>query len=297
MEAVNVRIGLIDIDGKMPNIALMKLSAYYKSKGYEVERTTPIMAGTYDKVFASKIFTWSAMPALPENAVIGGTGYDLSIELFPEIDMLCPDYSLYPELNYSVGFLTRGCNRQCPWCFVPAKEGNIRPYMDIEEFAKHRDVVLLDNNVLACEHGLRQLEKIGKYGFRIDFNQGLDARLIDDSVARLLAKIKWLKPVRLACDTVSVVPVVRKAIETLRWHNVHPSRYFVYMLVTEDINSALERAKFLKGMNVDPFAQPYRPPDGEEPGDIQKDFSRWVNHKAIFNSVEWENYKPKQSLA
>ena len=120
-----MKIGLIDVDGKMPNLALMKLSAWHKERGDDVDLTMPVLAAGYDKVYMSKVFTWSDMPCLPDNAEVGGTGCDLHKTLPDEIEHLCPDYLLY-KMDYSMGFLTRGCIRKCEFCFVPEKEGNIR---------------------------------------------------------------------------------------------------------------------------------------------------------------------------
>jgi hypothetical protein len=289
-----VKVGLIDIDGhNYPNLALMKLSAYYKSLGNEVELIAPENIKGYDVGFASKVFSYTPMPHLPDWVSTGGSGIDLKTKLPDEIEHMCPDYGLY-GIDYSLGFLTRGCARRCEWCIVPEKEGGIAPHADIAEFARHRDVVLMDNNVLACEHGIRQIEKIAEMGLRVDFNQGLDARLIDDAVARLLAKVKWLKPIRMACDTQSMMPHIQKAVSLLRWYNATPRAYFVYVLV-KDIPDALERIRFLKMLNVEPFAQPYRDfKTNSEPGKEQKAFARWVNHKAIFKSVLWEEYKKRE---
>ena len=285
-----MRIGIIDIDGhNYPNLALMKLSAYYKAQGHTVEMTSPDKANEFDKGFASKIFTFSPMPELPAHFEVGGSGADVAKKLPDEIEHFCPDYSLY-NLDYSLGFLTRGCIRKCPWCLVPHKEGGITAHADIEEFARHKDVVLMDNNVLASDHGIRQIEKIATMQLKVDFNQGLDARLIGDAEARLLSKVKWLKPIRLACDDSAMMPQIQKAVQLLRWHNTTPRAYSVYVLV-KDIPDALERIRFLKGLNVVPFAQPYRDfSTGAEPTKEQRQFARWVNHKAIFNSVLWEDY-------
>jgi len=287
-----VKVGLIDLDSKIPNLALMKLSAWHKAQGHAVELTMPTLAPAYDRVYASKVFTWTNLPGLPLGAYVGGTGHDLKITLLQEVESLCPDYSLYSKIDYSIGFLTRGCSWNCPWCFVPKKEGNIKPAADIDDFLRHEKAVLLDNNVLAHEHGIKQIEKIIKLGIRVDFNQGLDARYIDDSVAKLLAKVHWWKPLRLACDTKWRKIEVEKAVKLLRKYGAKPSRFFCYMLVKDDIEEAHERAEFLRGLNVDPFAQPYRAPDGKEPSRRVKDFARWVNHKAIFKSVKWEDYRP-----
>jgi len=286
-----MKIGLIDIDGhNFPNLALMKLSAWHKARGDTVELTTPLGVYGYDAGYATKVFTFTPMPELPDWVEVGGSGVDLHKRLPEEIERCCPDYDLY-GLDYSLGFLTRGCVRKCPWCLVPEKEGAICPAADIEDFARHRDVVLMDNNVLASEHGLRQIEKIAALGLRVDFNQGLDARLIDDSVARLLAKVKWHNPIRLACDSHAMIPHIQKAVELLRWHNATPRAYFVYVLV-RDVADALERVRFLKMLNLDPFAQPFRDfTTNSEPTKEQKDFARWVNHKAIFKSTTWEDYR------
>ena len=288
---MNKLIGLHHADKtQFPNLALMKLSAFHKERKDKVDFFLPIMKQFYDKIYSSKVFTWTKKDLyLPEIARKGGTGYKTFNVLPDKIEHICPDYSLY-SLNYSMGFLTRGCVRKCNWCIVPEKEGQLKPHADIQEFVKHRDVVLLDNNILGCEHGIKQIEKIIQLGLRVDFNQGLDARLIDDSVAKLLSKVKWMSAVRLSCDTSSQISTIQKTVALLRWYNVAPRNYFIYILVKE-IPDALERIKFLKGMNLEPFAQPYRDQEGNKPTKEQRDFARWVNHKAIFKTVIWEDYQ------
>lgn len=272
-----------------PNLALMKLSAWHKAQGDTVEWFEPLVGG-YDRVYSSKIFTGTPVDdSLPFDAIIGGTGYDFAVSLPDEVEHICPDYSLY-DCKKSYGFLTRGCIRKCPWCFVPKKEGAIRAHADVEEFARHKEVVLMDNNVLAHSHGIAQIEKIARLGLKVDFNQGLDARLIDDGIARLLGKVKWSPCVRLACDSAGMIEPVRKAVELLRWHNVTPARYFCYVLV-QDVTEAIQRVKALKGMYVDPFCQPYRDQKGTEPTKEQRRFSRWCNQRAINKTVPWEDYK------
>lgn len=288
-----MKIALHDADkNNYPNLALMKISAFHKLLGDKVSwNFSPL--DEYDIIYSSKVFTFTPEDDYLSRTVIkGGTGYKTNKNLSDKIEHIMPDYSLY-GIDYSMGFLTRGCSNHCKWCVVPEKEGKIRAHADIEEFITHNDVVLLDNNVLASEHGLQQIEKIAKLGLRIDFNQGLDARLIDASVAKLLSKIKWITILRLACDSQSMIEPVRKAITLLRWYNVVPRRYSVYTLAI-DLEETLTRIEFLKGMNVDPFVQPYRDLNGKmEIKSELKDLARWTNHKAVFNSSTWKEYKKR----
>ena len=297
-----MRVALHDSDEtNFPNLALMKLSAWHKAQGDEVSWFAPDKKLRYDRVYSSKVFTFTPEQILPSGAIKGGTGYGMYLNLPDEIEHICPDYQLYRHklmlkgrvnklFDCSMGFLTRGCPNDCPWCIVPKKEGGIRAHADIEEFCRHRHVILMDNNVLAHDHGIKQIEKISRLGLRVDFNQGLDARRIDFSIASRLAALSWFKPLRLACDRNEQMPVVEKTVRILRSAGVKPQRYFCYVLVT-DVEEALERVKFLRSLNVDPFAQAYRSFTGTEiPTEKQRRFCRWVNHKALFKSISWEIY-------
>ena len=286
-------VGLIDVDGgSYPNLALMKASAYHKRLKDTVYSDTVFRH--YDIVYKSKIFTFTEETKnnfTADRILKGGTGYSIKQKLPVAIEKCCPDYALY-NCEHAYGFLTRGCIRKCPWCLVPAKEGAIAAYADIDDFiGDKKSAVLMDNNVLASDHGIRQIEKIIEKKIKIDFNQGLDARLIDSTMAKLLSKVKWLSPLRLACDSSGMMEPVRKEIELLRWNNCTPRRYFVYTLI-QDIPEAIERIRFLKGIDVDPFAQPYRDTiNNIEPTQEQKHFARWINQKAIYKSVTWDEYK------
>jgi hypothetical protein len=287
-----MQIGLLDIDGhNFPNLAIMKISAWHKAQGDHVEFAT--MFEHYDILYKSKVFTFT-----PDNEycyqadkiIQGGTGYDITAKLSDEIDPMCPDYSLY-NCEHAYGFLTRGCIRRCEWCLVPEKEGVISPYMDIQDFiGNHKSAVLMDNNVLASDHGIKQIEKIIELKIKVDFNQGLDARLIDEPIAKLLSRVKWLKPLRMACDSQSMKEPIKKATQLLRKYNCTPSNYFIYTLVKE-IDESLDRVMFLKNLKLDPFCQPYRDfKINKDPDKILKNFCRWVNHKAIFKSCSWSDY-------
>ena len=287
-----MNIAIHDADGgKFPNLALLKLTAWHKSQGNDVEPYNALLRNGYDRVYSSRVFSFSDDdPYLPEDTIRGGTGYGASDILPEEVEHTCPDYT---DMDYSMGFLTRGCNRSCDWCVVPDKEGTIRPHTDIEEFARHRDVVLLDNNILAHPHGVGQLEKIATMDIKIDLNQGIDARLIDDQIARLLGKVKWIRFVRLACDHSSQIPVIRKVIERLRWNNIR--QIACYVLIKDSLEDAIDRVRVLKGMGVDPFCQPFISLAGTPPPDQHRHFARWVNNKAVFRSCTWETYRKNKA--
>lgn len=204
---------------KMPNIALMKLSTFHKRRGDNVSEFIPLFAHEYDKVYYSKIFTFTPHDLYVHgNLERGGTGFDIEKKLSPEIDALPCDYNLYPACDYAVGFLTRGCIRSCPWCVVPKKEGDIHPYNSIEDIARldTNKILFFDNNILASDYGISEMERLIGSRFRVDFNQGLDARLITPDVAKILAKIKWLKYIRVSCDTSAMLPYIANAYGILK---------------------------------------------------------------------------------
>lgn len=289
-------IGLHDSDYTgFPNYALMKPAAWHKRQGDRVEWWIPMVK--YDRVYSSKIFTFSPEePMLPEDAIKGGTGYGIMDELPAEVDAMFPDYNMYPNCDHAIGFLTRGCIRKCPWCIVPKKEGKIRPYRARNEVKRIdcRDIVFMDNNVLACDWGIEQMADMLGENVRIDFNQGLDARLITPDVADIMAGLKWIRHIRMSCDTDAMLDVVLEKVDMLNRYGVKPYRIFVYLLV-QDIESAETRALALRNAGVDVFAQPYRDFENKiEPTKQMKDFARWVNRKEIFKSTDsFEEYKKK----
>ena len=229
-----MNIGLLPVDSSYPNLALMKISAYHKARGDSVEWYNPLCC--YDKVYIAKVFSFTPDHGYYINAdqvEKGGTGYDISKNLPKEIDRAYPDYSLYGIDKEAYGFLTRGCPNRCKWCVVPKKEGNITPYMDIEEVAGNRKhVILMDNNVLASEYGLQQIEKIISMGLRIDFNQGLDARLVTDDIAKLLARVKWIKRIRFGCDTPGQIAEVERAAKLIDKYGFK-GEYFLYCILMD----------------------------------------------------------------
>lgn len=284
------------MDGhNFPNLALMKIANYHKKQGDTVEWVN--FLERYDRVYMSKVFTFSPdiYTCIQSDKIIkGGTGYDFKIKLPTHIDEISPDYSIYPKFKDAYGFLTRGCIRNCPWCIVHKKEGDIRFYDSIDNILQDRkSAVLMDNNVLACDWGIKQINRIIELGCKVDFNQGLDVKLITEDIAIMLSKVKWLRYIRIACDTKSAIPDVKNAVENLLKHGIKPYRVFCYVLV-KDIEDALYRIKYLRNLGVMPFAQPYRDFTNTPPAQNIKDLARWCNHRAIFKSCDFKDYRPRK---
>lgn len=296
-----MNIGLIAVDSKYPNLALMKLSAYHKQKGDAVEWYTPFQH--YHIVYMAKVFTFTPdFDMIITNAdriERGGTGYDIAKILPREIDRLQPDYSIYKiDKNLAYGFLTRGCPNKCKWCIVPQKEGAIKPYMDIEEIAAGRKkVILMDNNILASDYGINQIEKIIRLNLRIDFNQAIDARLVTDEIAKLLSKVKWLRYIRFGCDTPGQIAEVERAAALIDKHGFK-GRYFLYCILI-DFAESFTRVNYWRKYKdrFTIFAQPYR--DFSRKSIIplwQQDLAHWANRRQLFNTCEFKDFKPRKDF-
>ena len=304
-----MRIGLHDAEKEhfkhrkiFPNYALMKISAWHKAAGDQVEWWNPLYI--YDRVYSSKVFDFTpADPYLPEDAIRGGSGYrDLPVDnrLPREMDAMFPDYTIYPDCDYAIGYLTRGCPNKCRWCVVPKKEGQIRPYREWQEIVRQDTdkLILMDNNILACEHGISQLEGLIGSGYRIDLNQGMDARLVDDRVADILSQLDWIRFIRFSCDQHSQIDPIRKTIELLGRHGVRPYRIFAYLLVTPDLEEASERVEALKrykGINL--YAQAERNARlGIIPNAGQLEFQQRYVYSGRYRAETWQEYCRRKNI-
>lgn len=298
-----MNIGILAVDSNYPNLALMKISSYHKARGDNVEWYNPLCS--YDKVYIAKVFSFTPDYGYYINAdqvEKGGTGYDIKKVLLPEIDRMIPDYDLYNvDKNLAYGFLTRGCPNHCKWCVVPKKEGNIATYMDIEEIAVNgrKNIILMDNNILASDYGLQQIEKIISMGVRVDFNQGLDARLVTDDIARLLTRVKWIKRIRFGCDTPGQIAECERATALIDKYG-YKGEYFFYCILLKDFKEAFERVNHWKkkGGRFLPHCQPYR--DLNNPRQIipqwQKDLAGWADKKWVFRSCEFKDFIPRKGF-
>ena len=286
---MKIKIGIVSVDSKIPNLALMKISAYHKSKGDKVELFYPLFS-PFDLVYASKVYTDTPDDLyLPNNTIRGGSGYDLKTTLPDEMELIYPDYSLF-NCDYAMGFTSRGCVRNCPWCIVPEKEGKIRMVSDIYQFWDGQSHLrLLDSNLTALpDHFEKIINQFIKEKIYIDFSQGLDIRLLTSEMAKLLSVVRLWKQIHFAWDSMSDEQAVRKGIQILKSFGMNRNKVMFYVLIGFDTipEEDLYRVEVLKGLNIDPFVMPFNKKDK-----YQRNFARWVNHKAIFRSVGWEEYR------
>lgn len=308
-----MKIGLIDTErfevsmSYFPNIALGKIARWHKSQGDDVEFAMP--GEHYDVLYNAKIFNFSPDVNLLwysyDRIVKGGTGHDLHSKLPDHIDKLQPDYSIYTQDDgiTAYGFLTRGCINKCPWCVVPEKEGGMKPYMDIDEIMVEgrTRAVLMDNNILASgEYGKQQMEKIASKGYRIDFNQAMDARLVTDEWADLIASCKWIDGrVRFACDTKAQISHCEKAIEMLRKRGFK-GEVLLYALLgaDNDIKECLSRLNhFREWKKVIMFAMPFRTLDRVNiVPQWQKDLAHWCNRRELYASTNFEDFEVRKGF-
>lgn len=317
-----------------PNIPLMKLSAWHKKNGDHVEWYDPLLSGHMDKVYLSKVFSFT--PDYPyyidaDEIVKGGSGYCISlvddmsesspyiknkfgifvpnydiceerngvlirkkIEVFDktkdiplpdEIEHIYPDYSLYGVEDTAYGFLTRGCPRGCSFCHVEAKEGRAsRKVADLSEFWNgQKNIVLCDPNILACKQWKDLLQQLIDSKARVDFNQGLDIRLMTPEKAEMLKQIK-IKSIHFAWDRYedkdSILPKFKmfKDITGIRERDL-----IVYVLCNFDttLEEDLERIYALREYGYWAYVMLY---DKEHipRGHVLRKLQRWVNNRVIF---------------
>lgn len=292
------KIGLIDVDGhNFPNIAQMKISAFHKKNGDDVLKYD-MFSGHCDIVYKSKVFDFSNdydFPIDSDVVVKGGTGYDLENILPEEIEHIYPDYSLYGIKDTAYGFLTRGCPRGCGFCIVGRKEGlKSVKVADLDEFwSGQKNIVLCDPNILACKERETLLVELARTGSTIDFNQGLDARMMTAEIAKLLSDIR-IREIHFAWDRMSDGD---KVLEGLRIYSEnakrkpHSHNAIVYVLCNFDttFDQDLERIYTLRNMGYWAYVMLF---DKQNAKKEYKMLQRWVNNRFIFAKCErFEDYK------
>lgn len=298
---IYMRIGLVDVDSHsgFPNLALMKISRYHKDAGDDVEWAMPLF-GEYDKIYASKIFTFSQEPNWNEytykDLEKGGTGYDIKKSLPPPIDsILNPDYSIYPKCNFSIQFYSRGCIRHCPFCLVNEKEGRIHPVEPMELNPKGEWIEVLDNNFFANPEWRKAVDHLIKCGQPIKFH-GVDVRIMDEEQAFWLNKLKMKGYIHIAWDLpkIDLTPQLEAMIKY-----INPRKIACYVLI--GFNSTKEqdlmRLNTLKRLGILPFVQPYRDyTTNRQPSQYEKDLARWANRAWFFKSMDFMDYEPRKGF-
>lgn len=316
-----MRIGLIDVDGhNFPNLPLMKLSAYHKAKGDSVEWYQPLFSGHMDIVYMSKVFSFTPDYEYfidADQIIRGGTGYAITLSngkehydkskdlcLPDEVEHIYPDYDLYPELtkDTAYGFLTRGCPRNCDFCHVVQKEGQCsHKVADLSEFwRRQKHIVLCDPNILACPDWKELLQQLIDSKARVNFNQGLDIRMMTEEKARMLSEIK-LDAIHFAWDRYEDYDTITPKFMEFRKHSkVRNKDLQVYVLCGDRErvvrSEDLERIYWLRDHGFAPYVMLYNKdllPKGHELRQLQ----RWVNMRAIFWATEtFEEYKKERGF-
>ena len=309
-----MNIGLYDVDScNFPNLTLMKISAYHKAKGDNVEFLNFLKH--YDKVYVSKVFgdEYSQMDMTCINAdeiIYGGTGFAIEVEngkevyhkgkdkpLPYEIEHIYPDYSLYPELtkNKAYGFLTRGCCNNCSFCIVSKKEGVCSVKVaDLQEWWNgQKEIVLLDANILACKDRKHLLQQLIDSKAKVDFTQGLDARFITPEIAEMLKQIKT-KTYHLAFDFMKNEKQIIKGLKTFV-DVVKPKEKQCYVYVLTNYDTTFEedyyRVKKIQEVGLDPDIRIYRKYTAPR---ITRDLQRWCNNRMIYRSQpDFMKYVPR----
>lgn len=311
-------IGLIDYDGKITNLALMKICTYYKSQGEQVEFVKP--GRKYDKVYCSVLFTWNRekaarLKSIYPNIEFGGTGWNINKVLPHEIEECKPDYDLYTVedilprirggiatkvskikkaeqiINAGIGFTNRGCIRRCGFCVVPQKEGKLHHVAEIGDLLNPRSnvLILLDNNITADPDCIEKLHEIRDRGLVVDITQGIDVRLMTQEIAEALSEVKLLRSLHYAWDLMEFEDQVIRGINLLAQH-IKPWKHMCFMLT--GFNTTFEedmyRFQKLNELGVDPYVMPY---NKQFKSEKQRHFTRWVNGR-IYKVCSFDEYEP-----
>lgn len=298
---MSAEIGLMDVDGrKYPNLALMKIAAYHKARGDNVEWWSPIPAKRYDIIYKAKVFISghgrdACYIPQAEQVIIGGTGYNLESVLPFDMEHAYPDYSLYGITDKAYGFLTRGCPANCPFCIVTQKEGNVaHKVSDVAEFWNgQKSIVLMDPNILACEEHVQLLKQLIGIRARVDFNQGIDCRRLTEETIAVLNHVN-LSVIRFAWDMTKDTDAVLRGLNLYtKYGRIQDARRrIVYVLTnyntTQEEN--LYRLYKLRELKYNPYVMIYNKTLAMN--ELRR-LQRWVNNKIIWWSCErFYDYKP-----
>ena len=308
-----MKIGLIDVDGhNFPNLALMRISAWHKAKGDDVEWWASEFE-YYDIVYMSKVFSddYRKEGHTPMNCgkvIKGGTGYCIKLkngrEVFDqskntvlpdEIEKMFPDYSIYPQFNFAVSMTSRGCPRGCGFCHVAPKEGRCsKKVADVKDFWNgQKEIKVLDPNITACREKRDLMRQYRETGAWLDFTQGIDIRLTNDADIDDLNQMK-IERIHFAWDNPKDDLREQFQYFTQNFRIKDHRRKIVYVLTNFDstMEENLYRIYTLRDLGYDPDVRVYDKPHA--PREI-RDLQRWCNNKMIFKSCpRFEDYKPRE---
>lgn len=294
-----MKIGLIDVDShKYPNFALMKLSAWHKAHGDSVEWADALFGDKYDRIYKSKIFTFTPDENTPWGCEVikGGTGYDIKSRLPVEIEnSTLMDYSLYPQYGFSIQFFSRGCIRRCPFCLVHDKEGGIRPVEPVQLNPYGTHIEVFDNNFFASPEWKSAVDYL--LGTRQKVNlHGVDVRIMDEEQAYWLNRLPLYKSVHIAWD-LPQIDLTEKLLEVTRY--IKPWKLMCYILV--GFNSSMEqdmyRIERCRELGIKPFVMPYRDFENRsQPSQYAKDLAQYVNKPMIFKSCDFKDFSPRKGF-
>ena len=296
----SAKIGLVQVDGKLPNLALMQISRFYEKRNYRVEwYLGGLFSNQYEKVYASKIFDFSIMPELPKGAVVGGTGVDWFNTLPLEMQNEAPSYTLYPDCDYHIGFSMKGCRFKCSFCCVPKKEGKPVHNSSIDDLLINPNggdrLMLLDNDFFGSPQWKLDLERIIELKLKVCFVQGLNIRIIKEDQAELLAKCRYYNSkfktryLTFAWDRFQDEKLIAKGIKICNDAGIPSKNMQFFVLIGYDTTEEEDYYRVMtlfEKYDALPYVMPY-----EKSNPYQKRFARWVNHRAIFKTVKWEDYK------
>ena len=291
-----MKVGLIDVDShNFPNLALMKISAWHKSCGDDVEFVNYLTH--YNKIYMSKVFDDvysedAEEPILVDEIIKGGTGYGLDNKLPDEVEHMMPDYSLYGITDTAFGFLSRGCPRGCPFCIVAEKEGRkSHKVADLSEFWNgQKNIVLMDPNILGCKDHMELFGQLADSKAWVDINQGIDARLLNEENIEALKKIKT-KKIHFAWDLMNQSEKVLRGLKLFSSmvDNMNSRKYTVYVLT--NFNTTHEedfyRVQVLSELGFEPYIMIYNKPTAPK---ITKHLARWCNNKFIYHACSFNEY-------
>ncbi len=278
-----MKVLIINIDSKIPNLALKKIEKYYIDKGAEVIWDMPLAINIVDKTYVSCVFTKnkSKCNGWVGKAEVGGSGYSIEKELSPEID------AVLPRINY--GFTTRGCIRKCDFCIVPRKEGKIHIVGDLLDLwdGKSKEVTVMDNNILALpEHFMMICKQAREHKIKVDFNQGLDHRLLTPEIVDLLSSISHPE-YRFAFDHPSYLTTVGKAIKLLSDGGINRCNWYVLVGFNTTHEEDLMRLNYLREHNQRAYVQRYETHYNEP---FYIGLARWVNQPNLFVGMTWQQF-------